>query len=267
MMLEVLNILDGIDLASLGHKRDALHPCRGGSDQAGRGGPGGLLGDPLFVDVPVQTLLSAAHAADRRKQIRDDRAWPRCRLRLASPEPDGRRLWTPGPVTARGRSRRRQTCPPTPPISAWSTATATRSPPPPATATAAAPWCPEPVSRPRGGARADGPTPRILLRGAGKAPAHDQWPGLAVRGSQWLMPFGTPGSDNQLQAHDTSLPQCGSVRDGPQAAVEAPRFNTHSFPQDPRSRSAPRLRASEPAPGRPDRTRRRARRSPIWVTA
>ena len=162
MMLEVLNILDGIDLASLGHNGTRYIHAVVEAIKLAAADREAYFGDPCSSTSRCRPFSPQRMPPTDASKSETTGRGPRCRLRLASPEPDGRRLWTPGPVTARGRSRRRRTCPPTPPISVWSTATATRSPPPPATATAAAPWCPEPVSRPRGGARADGPTPRIL---------------------------------------------------------------------------------------------------------
>ena len=64
----------------------------------------------------------------------------------------------------------------------------------------------------------------------GKRPRLTPNPALAVREGGFVMPFGTPGGDVQVQA----MLQCflNVTRWGmnPQQAVEAPRFATYSFP-------------------------------------
>ena len=73
-LIEMLNILEGYDLKSLGHNSAAyVHYVteamrRAFVDRAR------YLGDPDFVDVPVQRLTSKSYAADLRRTIQRDRA-------------------------------------------------------------------------------------------------------------------------------------------------------------------------------------------------
>src|SRR6185437_11044855 len=76
VLLEVLNILDGIDLRAMGHNSaDYVHTLTEAIKLAFADRER-WFGDPKFVDVPLQTLLSQGFAADRRACIRPDRAWP-----------------------------------------------------------------------------------------------------------------------------------------------------------------------------------------------
>ena len=73
-LIEMLNILEGYDLKSLGHNSAAyVHYVteamrRAFVDRAR------YLGDPDFVEVPVQRLTSKSYAADLRRTILPDRA-------------------------------------------------------------------------------------------------------------------------------------------------------------------------------------------------
>ncbi|MBD2415810.1 gamma-glutamyltransferase [Nostoc calcicola FACHB-389] len=75
-LLEILNIIGDTDLKSLGwHHPDAIHLMIEAmkiaySDRSQ------YLGDPDFVKVPVQELISPAYAKKRRQEIKMDRARP-----------------------------------------------------------------------------------------------------------------------------------------------------------------------------------------------
>lgn len=73
-LVEMLNILDGVDLASLGLRSAAethwlIEAMRRAYADRAR-----YLGDTDFVAVPVDRLMSAAYAAELRRTIRPDRA-------------------------------------------------------------------------------------------------------------------------------------------------------------------------------------------------
>ena len=53
---------------------------------------------------------------------------------------------------------------------------------------------------------------------------------MAIRDGEFVMPFGTPGGDVQCQAMLQVLLNILLFGMNPQAAVEAPRFATYSFP-------------------------------------
>ena len=76
VLAQMVSLLDGIDLAVLGHNRaDYIHTITEAmklsfADRERH------YGDPRFVDVPLGRLLSDAYRRERRALIRPDRAWP-----------------------------------------------------------------------------------------------------------------------------------------------------------------------------------------------
>src|SRR5581483_10327935 len=73
--LQMLNILDGVDLEALGHNSPAyLHQIIEAVKLAFADREA-YYGDPNFVDIPAERLLSKAYAEARRALIRE-RAWP-----------------------------------------------------------------------------------------------------------------------------------------------------------------------------------------------
>ena len=66
--------------------------------------------------------------------------------------------------------------------------------------------------------------------GPGKRPRLTPNPAMAIRKGKLVMPFGTPGGDNQTQANLQVLLNMELFGMAPQDAVEAPRFMTHSQP-------------------------------------
>src|SRR5262245_28543705 len=76
VLLQALSLLEGYDLRTLGHNTpayvhvltEALKLCFADRER--------YFGDPRFVDVPMDALRSPAYAAERRRLIREDRAWP-----------------------------------------------------------------------------------------------------------------------------------------------------------------------------------------------
>lgn len=75
-LLQILNIIGGTDLKSLGwHNPDALHLMVEAMKIA-YADRSEYLGDPDFVKVPVQQLISPAYAAKRRQEITINRAKP-----------------------------------------------------------------------------------------------------------------------------------------------------------------------------------------------
>ena len=64
----------------------------------------------------------------------------------------------------------------------------------------------------------------------GKRPRLTPNPALAIRPGEYAIPFGTPGGDIQIQAMLQAFLNITVFGMNPQAAVEAPRFATYSFP-------------------------------------
>ena len=167
-------------------------------------------GDPRFVDVPMETLLSRAYAQERLKQIRQR---PRLRRDAAAR--------CTSTVTSRGHARRRRSpsasrdCRATPPMSASSTRRATRSPRRRATCPGKARSFPGSASARRRADRSRGAIPPIPPCAApGKRPRLTPNPSMAMRKGEFLMPFGAPGGDLQPQGMLQVLRQSRRLRHG-----------------------------------------------------
>jgi gamma-glutamyltranspeptidase/glutathione hydrolase len=78
---EILNILEAFDLRSLGyHSRDHVHLWTEAAKRAFVD-RNAYLGDPDFAAQPIQRMISDAYAAERRQDIRRDRATPSTDIR------------------------------------------------------------------------------------------------------------------------------------------------------------------------------------------
>ncbi|MBI2872398.1 MAG: gamma-glutamyltransferase [Chloroflexi bacterium] len=74
IMLEMLNILEGFDLAALGHLSPESVHLMVEAKKLAFADRNAFVGDPAFVDSPVERLISKEHAASRRKAIDPRRA-------------------------------------------------------------------------------------------------------------------------------------------------------------------------------------------------
>src|SRR5215471_18586977 len=100
-LLQTMALLNGIDIAGLGHNSaDYIHQITEALKLAFADREA-YYGDPAIVDVPLATLISSEYAAERRKLIRPDRAAPempspgdlgragaRFRASLGDPDPE-----------------------------------------------------------------------------------------------------------------------------------------------------------------------------------
>jgi gamma-glutamyltranspeptidase/glutathione hydrolase len=224
VLLEILNILDGIDLASMGHNSaDYAHTLTEAIKLAFADRER-WFGDPRFVDVPLDTLLSRAYADKRRALIRRDRAWPV--MPPAGDVGDRTVLRPPAATRARAAAGAHDTSHVSVIDKDGNVFAATPSDPSydtpviPGTglcpssrgsqsfADPAHPSCPAPGKRPR-------LTPMVAMA-------------FLPDGSP--MPLGTPGGDVQAQALVQVLCNMRIFGMNPQQAVEAPRFASYSFP-------------------------------------
>lgn len=73
---QALKILEGFDLRAMGHNSAAyLHTVNQALNLAFADREG-YIGDPAFVDVPIDAMLSEAYLRERRRLIDPERAWP-----------------------------------------------------------------------------------------------------------------------------------------------------------------------------------------------
>jgi gamma-glutamyltranspeptidase/glutathione hydrolase len=216
VLLQLLNLLDGIDLKSLGHNSpEYLHRLTE-TVKIAFADREAYYGDPSFVKIPAERLLSKAYAAERRALVRD-RAWRemppagerREALPLAGGSAESLDTSYVAVVDADGNGF-----------------SATPSDPNVDSPVVEGVGC---VVSPRGSQGwLDPAHPSVVA--PGKRPRLTPAPAMLLRDGALVMPFGTPGGDVQQQAMLQVLLNT-LVFDMPlQDAVEAPRVASRSFP-------------------------------------
>jgi gamma-glutamyltranspeptidase/glutathione hydrolase len=226
-MLQALNLLSGYDLKAWGHNSiDYLHALIETiklvfADREAH------YGDPRFVDVPIDALLSMEYAQERRADLRMDRAWPDM-APVGDPKHEGcARTWdlrisaaTEEPQPPRDTS---QICVVDRLGNAFSATPSDVSYDTPLIADLG--LCPSS----RGSQSwADPRHPSCVA--PGKRPRLTPNPGIAIRPGEFVMCYGTPGGDVQVQANLQVFLNMGVFGMDPQVAVEAPRFVSYAFP-------------------------------------
>jgi len=225
-----LALLEGFDLTGMGNRSAAYVHTVVEAAKLAFADREAWYGDPAFADVPVETLLSDAYAADRRRLIR-----PRASTELRPGAPDGRQPRLPPPVgpPAPGGAGVGD---PTLPGDTCHVSAVDRL----GNLVAATPsggWLQSsPVIPGLGfclGTRAqmlwltDGLPSSLAPR---KRPRTTLTPSIALRGGEPYLAFGTPGGDQQDQWSLHFLLAHVDFGLDLQAAIDAPAFHTTSFP-------------------------------------
>jgi len=229
VLLQMLNLLDGVDLRALGHNSTAYVHRLIETVKIAFSDRDAWYGDPAFVEVPSAALLSSAYADARRTLFRADRAAPDM-----PPAGDPRSL---------AAVRRSEASLPIAGGSGEVTDTldtsyvavidgegngfsATPSDPNVDSPVVAGVGC---VVSPRGSQGwLDPAHPSVVA--PGKRPRLTPAPAMAFRGGRLLMAFGTPGGDVQQQAMLQVFLNVTVFGLEVQQAVEAPRVASRSFP-------------------------------------
>ena len=226
-LLQTLKLLDGIDLAALGHNSAAYVHTVIEALKLAFADRHHHYGDPRFIDVPIDALLSNDYADIRRQLIRDDTAWPEL---PPAGDPRGLRAILGDGIAQAAAAE---------PIAAsldtsyacaidkhGNIFSAT-----PSDVSSSAPVVPGTglVPSTRGSQSWTDPSHPSSVA-PGKRPRLTPNPALAIRPGEYAMPFGTPGGDIQIQAMTQAFLNVAVFGMNPQAAVEAPRFATYSFP-------------------------------------
>ncbi len=227
VLLQTLKILDGIDLRSLGHNTPAYIHTLVEALKLAFADRHAYYGDPKFVDVPIDALLSDAYTARRRALIKPDRACPEMppagtaqELGIAArasdaAKPDREYVEGDPDTSYVCVVDRHGNC-----FSATPSDGAINGPVIPGTGLA-------PSSR---GMQSwtDPAHPACLA--PGKRPRLTPNPSIAMRDGKWIMPFGSPGNDVQPQAMLQVFLNMVAFDMTPQQAIEQPRFASSSFP-------------------------------------
>jgi len=229
MLPQTLNLLSGFDLKAMGHNSAAYIHTLTEALKLSFADRHRYYGDPKFVKVPLDILLSQDYAAERRKLIRADVAAPEM---PPAGEVSGFKAARPLPAATPGD--------PNPPPDTSYVSVVDRQgnafSATPSDGSSATPVIPGTGLCPssRGSQSWTDPAHPAALA-PGKRPRLTPNPALALKDGKLFMPFGSPGNDVQPQAMTQVLLNIVVFGMEPQAAVEAPRFATYSFP----SSSAP----------------------------
>jgi gamma-glutamyltranspeptidase/glutathione hydrolase len=219
VMLQALNILEGYDLKAMGHNSpqylhtviEAVKLAFADRDR--------YYGDPKFSTVPEQTLLSKDYAAERRKQID-----------VAQASMESRPGAFGGPLNMV------QTQVPTAGVADTTCVDAVDSQGNVFAATPSGAWLPSVIAGDTGiplGTRlqcmlVNTPGHANSLAG-GKRPRVTLSPTMVLKDGKPIFAMSTPGGDNQDQAMLQVLLNMIDFGMTPQAAAEAPRFQSEHF--------------------------------------
>ena len=231
-LAQTLGILDGIDLAALGHNSTACIHTMAEAIKLAFADREHYYGDPRFVDVPMEELVAEEYLGARRSLIRDGEAWPDLPPPgdphgPAASRADARNAVLQNPIGAGSGG------PPTLDtsyvcavdrqgnvFSATPSDVSYQTPVIPGTG-----LCPSS----RGSqSRTDPDHPSSVA--PGKRPRLTPNPAIALRDGRPFMVFGSPGGDVQVQAMTQLFVNVVTFGFDVQSAIEAPRFASFSFP-------------------------------------
>jgi gamma-glutamyltranspeptidase/glutathione hydrolase len=221
VLLQTLALLEGTDLAGLGHNTaDYVHHTAEALKLAFADREA-YYGDPAKVEVPLATLFSSEYGAERRKLIRPDRAWPE--------------MPPPGELGREGARFRASLGEPNPEPDTSYVCVADRwgnlFSATPSDGSYGSPVVPGTGLIPSNRGSQSRPDPRHPAgAGPGRRPRLTPNPALAIRGRDQFLPFGTPGGDVQTQAMLQAFLNIHVFGMEPQDAVEAPRGASYSYP-------------------------------------
>lgn len=221
---QTLNVLAGYDLKAMGHNSVSYIHHLTEALKLSFADRHRYYGDPQFVDVPLDVLMSRDYAIARRQLIKSDEAWQQmppagnvkdyARARPLPRPTEGE----PAPLADTSYA-----CVIDREGNAFSTT--------PSDGSSATPVIPGTGLCPssRGSQSWTDPAHPAALA-PGKRPRLTPNPALALKDGKVYMPFGSPGNDIQPQAMLQVFLNVVLWGMDPQAAVEAPRFATYSFP-------------------------------------
>jgi gamma-glutamyltranspeptidase/glutathione hydrolase len=226
VLLQTLALIEGTDLAGLGHNSaDYVHHLAEALKLAFADREA-YYGDPAVVKVPLARLISPEYAAERKKLIRPDRAWPE--MPPAGDAGSGTEGNRAAPFAASAPNPFPE--PDTSYVCAadrWGNLFSAT----PSDGCYGSPIVPGTGLIPSNRGSQSRPDPRHPSGVApGKRPRLTPNPALAVKGGDRFLPFGTPGGDVQTQAMLQVLLNHFVFGQEVQSAIESPRFASYSYP-------------------------------------
>ncbi len=223
LFLISLKLLEGVDLRGMGWgTADYLHVLLEAL-KLGFADREAYFGDPDFVDVPLDRLLSEEYAATRREMIDMQRATPGMAEAGNGSQVDKSQLADSNNSQPLWESDTSYVCV----VDVWGN-TFSATPSDGLTSTPIVPGLGFPISGRGYQSWLDETHPSSLQ--PGKRPRLTPNPALILRDGRPFMPIGCPGGDAQVQAMLQVFLNTVEFGMEPQAAIEAPRVISHSFP-------------------------------------
>jgi gamma-glutamyltranspeptidase / glutathione hydrolase len=227
-----LQILDGFDLKAMGHNSpEYIHTVLQAIELA-MADREAYMGDPKFVKVPIKGLLDPAYAEERRKLMTPGRAFGRMPPAGNPWKYEGRNSYesapamVPGPVEgSTGMQAGKDTSYITVVDAKGNAVSLTPSDFP---QTPMVPGTGLTLGNRMNQFRLDPKNPDALM--PGKRPRITPNAAMATKDGKLFMSFGTPGGDTQTQTNVQVFLNIVVFGMNPQAAINAPRFQSYNFP-------------------------------------
>ncbi len=225
VLLQMMALLENYDLKNMGHNSvDYIHTLSEAIKLAFADRER-FYGDPRYIDVPLETLLSKDYNRERKAMIRRDEAWPEMPPHgaIAGFEAMAAKMLSPSKAPEYLGHDTSYACAVDAKGNTFSTT--------PSDSCGASPIIPGLglIASSRGSQNwaVEGHASAIA---PGKRPRLTPNPALAMVDGKMTMPFGTPGGDVQCQAMLQVFLNIHQFGMDPQTAIEAPRFATYSAP-------------------------------------
>ncbi len=226
VVAQTLQMLEDDDLDVLGHNSPAYIHLVTEALNLAFADREHFYGDPDFVDVPIETLLSKPYTRERRLAIDLSKAFGE----MPPPGDPGPRQFpgnANGSITSAPRGEHAHDTSYTCVVDRWGNAFS-------ATPSDASFWSPIVpglgfIMSGRGSQSWLDPEHPSSLQ-PWKRPRLTPNPAMAFKDDQLYMPFGCPGGDAQCQAMVQMFLNIAVFGMDPQAAIEAPRFTSSNFP-------------------------------------
>ena len=219
---QTLNILEGYDLVGMSHNSaDYIHLVSQALDLAFADREA-YYGDPKFIDVPMDILLSKDYAAKQRARIGLDQSF------TEMPQPglhsSGTKIHRASDLATPAQPDTSYVCVIDEEGNAFSAT--------PSDGIGSTPIVPGLglICSGRGSQSWLDPNHASSLQG-GKRPRLTPNPAMAFRDGRLFMPFGTPGADMQPQSMIQVFLNIVEFGMDPQEAIEQPRFGTYNYPE------------------------------------
>ena len=224
VLLQMLNMLNDIDLNAMGHNSTDYIHYLAETVKLSFADRERYYGDPNFVDVPIEKLLSSEFAKQRQEQINPRKAWPKMPpageidgfggISFRSDANSDASFSEPDTSYTCTMDQKGNVCSITPSDVSF------ESPVIPGLG-----FCPS--ARGSQSFAVRGHASEIA---PGKRPRLTPNPAMALRRNQFVMPFGAPGGDTQPQGMLQVILNHLVFGMDIQSSIEAPRFSTHSQP-------------------------------------